>query len=566
MVTGSIAGTPAATWRDVAVRYPHAEADAVGPVTLDVRQGEVLLLLGPSGAGKSTLLATLTGLVPQTMPADVSGEVEVFGAAAASRRPAQWSTTVARLFQNAEETLCGMTIGDEIAFALENRALPAAEIEARVAAAMRAVGLAHAERGRRTMALSGGEKQIVALAALLAQDAALVVVDEPTAHLAPAAAARLAELVLARRNGRTVIVVDHRLDGLVGSVDRVAVLDRDGRLMAAGEPRTVFVAHREALAAQGIWRPVATELAADLAAAGVALEPTPLDIGEAIRGLDGLAPGQREAARTLAAGFVSKRLAPPPPDGAAVVARLSGAACAPFLGPVVLEGIDLAVRAGEAIAILGANGAGKSTLGASLAGLLRLKRGRRDGASGGIAFQNPEGQFVAGSVGEEIEAALGTGARAVAHGRGAEAGAARIAAVLRGWRLDGLEARHPFELSQGQKRRLALACLTAADRFGLLVLDEPTAGLDAAGVEGLTRRIGALRARGTALAIITHELDFALSTCPRAVIVGEGRILADGPCPALLSDRALMRRAGLERPALLELAAWADVGAEADAC
>ncbi|WP_170314707.1 ATP-binding cassette domain-containing protein, partial [Aquibium carbonis] len=176
---------PAVDWRDVVVRYPYAAADAVGPVTLDVRKGEVLLLLGPSGAGKSTLLATLTGLVPQTMPAEVSGEVELFGEAAAARRPAQWSTTVSRLFQNAEETLCGMTIGDEVAFALENRALPVGEIETRVATALEAVGLSAGDRDRRTMALSGGERQIVALAALLAQDAALVVVDEPTAHLAP---------------------------------------------------------------------------------------------------------------------------------------------------------------------------------------------------------------------------------------------------------------------------------------------------------------------------------------------------------------------------------------------
>lgn len=562
----------AATWRDAAVRYPYAAADAVGPVTLAVRQGEVLLLLGPSGAGKSTLLATLTGLVPQTMPADVSGEIKVFGEAASARRPAQWSAVVSRLFQNAEETLCGMTIGDEVAFALENRALPVAEIEARVAAAMRAVGLSPDDRGRRTMALSGGEKQIVALAALLAQDAALVVVDEPTAHLAPAAAARLADLVLARRSGRSVIVVDHRLDGLVGSVDRVAVLDRDGRLVAAGDPRTVFPAHRETLAAQGIWRPAATELAADLAAAGVVLEPTPLAIGEAIRGLDALAPGQREAARPVAARFVSERLAPAAAGGGTEVVRLASAACAPFLGPMVLDRIDLAVRAGEAIAILGANGAGKSTLGASLAGLLRLKRGRRDGAAGGIAFQNPEGQFAAGSVGEEIAAALGIGSGGhdlpmpAGPGRGAEADAARIAAVLRDWRLEGLAARHPFELSQGQKRRLALACLVEAGRFPLLVLDEPTAGLDAAGVAALARTVEALRARGTALAIITHELDFALATCPRAVILGERRILADGSCPVLLADRDLMRHAGLERPALLDLAAWTRAGAEAAAC
>lgn len=537
------------------MRYPYRDRDAVGPVSLTLRAGESTLLLGPSGAGKSTLLASLTGIVPQTIPAELSGDVSLFGEDVASRPPAGWAETVSRLFQNAEETLCGMTVADEIAFALENRGLPEADIARRIGRAMAAVSLPPEWRARRTMSLSGGEKQLVALAALVAQDATLVVVDEPTAHLAPAAARTLRELLFGEAaKDRTVLVVDHRLDGLVERIDRVVVLGPDGTVVADGPPRRVFRNHRERLRLAGVWLPLTSEIDAGLSAEGIALEPSPLTIHEMAAGIDSLPAERRGSALEACRAFVAGRIAAPVDLHGDTVVTLRDADCAPFLGPIVLRDVNATLRRGEAMAILGANGAGKSTLAACLAGVTRLKRGIREGAPGGIAFQNPEAQFLCGSVREEVADAL---RRSGAAGATPEA----VTDTLRTWRLEGLEAHHPFELSQGQKRRLALACLTAGAPFPLLVLDEPTAGLDAAATDALARTVDALRRSGHALAIVTHDVDFALRTCPRAMVVAEGGVLADGGTLDLLRDAGLLRRAQLEPPALLPLLEWLECAA-----
>ncbi|MDQ7247111.1 ABC transporter ATP-binding protein [Dongia sedimenti] len=528
----------------VTVRYPYQARPAVGPIDLTVRRGERVLLLGPSGCGKSTLLLTATGLIPNSIPSEVGGAIRLVGEPVEARVPADWSARVAYAFQDADQTLCGMRVEDEIAFALESRALPEAEIAACVGVAMRQVGLPDPWRSRRTATLSGGEKQLVALASVLAQDAALLLVDEPTAHLAPLAAERLHRLLMERDPARAMLLVDHRLDGLIAAIDRVVVLDADGRLLAQGPPGALFREQHHALSARGIWSPLASHLDAGLAAAGIVLDPPPLSLDAIFAGLE---PGQIVRAKPIVAKFVAGRVGTMPvPASCPVLARLAAAACAPFLGPVILRDVSLEIRAGEVLGILGANGAGKSTLGACLAGVLRPKAGQRIGAMGGIAFQRPETQFTEASVLEELIAALPRRRDRTAPAQD----------ILARWGLSSVSRAHPYQLSQGQKRRLALATLTATERWPLLVLDEPLAGLDARGAEEVEREIERLRHGGCAVALITHDMDFALKVCPRAIVVGEGGILADGPTPVLLRDEALLDRAGLRPPALLPALHW----------
>jgi energy-coupling factor transporter ATP-binding protein EcfA2 len=541
-----------AAWRGTTVRYPHQKRDAVGPVTLDLAAGEHLLLLGPSGVGKSTLLDTLTGLIPNVIPATVSGTVTTLGVAAASRPPAGWVQVIARHFQDADQTLCGMRVDDEIAFALENQGLPAQVIRQRAATTMRDVGIDEAWRSRRTTTLSGGERQLVALAATLAQASRVLLVDEPTSHLAPLAASRLHRLLMTRAPGRSVLIVDHRLDGLIEAIDRVAVLGSDGGIVAEGPPAALFRTHAGRLDAAGVWRPLASHLDTALATQGVAPPQPPVSVSDVVTHLKALGDAEQALARqALTPLMAAAQPGAPAPEAAdrEIVVRLSGADCAPFLGPVVLRNVDLTVARGEILGILGANGAGKSTLGLSLAGLVRLKGGTREGKPGGVAFQNPENQFVTGSVREEIEAALAV--------RGTEASQPETAdKVLAGWGLGHAASQHPFELSHGQKRRLALATLTAGGRWPLLVLDEPMAGLDAAATAGLALRIEALAASGHAIALITHDMDLALRLCRRCVVVGEGTILADAPTAEVMADPALLARAGLAPPVLLPVLDW----------
>ncbi len=536
---------PIALWDGVTVRYPYAERDAVRSVSLRIGAGERVLLLGPSGSGKSTLLRTLTGIIPHIVPATVDGTVLVGGADAGDRTPADWADTVAHFFQDADQTLTGLRVGDEIAFALENRGLPEAEIAARVGVAMARVGLPDEWSDRRTSTLSGGEKQLVALAATLVAGAPLFVADEPTASLSPAVARRVYDLVLRDRAAGSVLIVDHRLDAMIAAVDRVGVIDRHGGLIAEDAPARLFRDHGDAMDAQGIWTPLASRFDRALLRKCLAAQTPPLTmaaLADHLNRLDvGAAAGARDAIAEAAAPFLpTQRHAPGP-----VIARLDGAACAPMFGPVVLRGITMDVRAGEVVGIVGPNGAGKSTLGASLAGLLRLKGGRREGRPGAIAFQNPENQFLEASVRDEMAAAYAQ-----------DPGDAAVTDSLDRWELGHLARQHPYELSQGQKRRLALACLTVTEQWPLLVLDEPTSGLDAHGVQTTARTVAALAKRGRAIAVITHDMDFALAVCDRLIVIADGGIAAQGPTQALLRDHTLVERAGLAPPAILPMLDW----------
>lgn len=509
--------------RGLAIRYPHADSDALGPLDLDLRVGERVLLLGPSGCGKSTALHALTGLLPRSIPADRRGTLRLFGAPVDSRSPAEWADRVAILFQDADQTLAGFTVADEIAFAPENRCHPPETLAHAVGRAMALAGLPPDWTGRRIGTLSGGQKQLVALAATLAQGGDLVIADEPTAHLAPAAARLLADRILTP--GRSVLVVDHRLGALLDRIDRVVVLGPGGRLLTQGSADAVFGAQGARLAQAGIWTPPAVTLRMALAAQGHALPP--------------LWRMADLCAHLPAGADPLPLILPPPARPGPVVVRLDRAACAPPFGPVVLRDITLEMRAGEVLGILGPNGAGKSTLAACLAGLAPPRAGRRSGPPGAIAFQNPEAHVTTESPRAEL-AALGLPPD-------------RAAAALDDWGLGAQADQHPYTLSMGQKRRLALMLVTATDRWPVVILDEPTAGLDRHGADRVGRHVRALAQAGRAMAVITHDTDLALALCDRIAILDGGGLVALGPAPRLLSDGPLLARAGLALPEVAPL-------------
>ncbi|WP_315099159.1 ABC transporter ATP-binding protein [uncultured Cellulomonas sp.] len=499
--------------RGLGVTFPGATRPALTDIDLDVAPGEQVLVLAASGGGKSTLLRVLAGIVPQVLDAHVSGEVRIGGLDATRTPTADLAIQVGTLTQDPSGQLCLPTVADEVAFALENRGVDPALIGPAVQRTLEAVGAAHL-LDRRTSELSGGEGQRVALAAAQVADPSVLLLDEPTALLDPAAATVVARAVrAAAAPGRSTVLVEHRLDELPSLPDRVLVLGRDGRVHADGPTRRVLHEDAAALAALGTWLP----LSAELAAAGVR------DLGR----------------------LTVEREPPTPPGPRVLTAR---GLCVRRGGRTVLQGVDLDVQAGTVTAVVGLNGSGKSSLLLALAGLLPAT-GTVTGRSVGLVFQHPEHQLLARTVRDEI-------AWGPRRARASDVDA-RVSDALTAFRLTGLEDRDPFRLSGGQQRRLSLAAMAACGH-DVLLADEPTFGQDRRTSAACADALRRLADEGRGVVLVTHDLRLVGEVADEVLVLRAGRVLAHGPVDAVLADDALLRLAGLPLPPLL--AAWRTSG------
>ena len=456
-------------------RHAGRRAWAVRDVDLTIEHGERVLLLGPSGAGKSTLLTALAGLLPDDS-GEPAGTVTIDGL-----EPRAARDRVGIVFQDPQTQLVMARSGDDVAFGLENRGVPAAAIWPRVSDALDRVGFPYPIT-RSTGALSGGEAQRLALAGVLALRPGLRLLDEPTANLDPAGSQLVREaIVRSRDEDTTLIVVEHRVAEALPLVDRVVVLEPGGGIRADGAPELVFAAYGDRLAAEGVWVP------------GFTIPPLKAGV-----------PAAGELARATGV-TVGQRLAP----------------------------VSIGVGEGEVLAVTGPNGAGKSTLALVLGGLLaptggqvtafgdprpphRWKATTLTGRIGSV-FQNPEHQFVTARVADE----LAIGPRRL--GRGDAEIRETVDALLDRLRLTRLAQANPYTLSGGEARRLSVAtALATAPR--LLVLDEPTFGQDRRTWIELVTLLATLRDEGHAVVAITHDDDFVRTLADRTFPLGSPRL------------------------------------------
>jgi energy-coupling factor transport system ATP-binding protein len=464
-------------------RHAGRLAWALRGVDLRIEPGERVLLVGPSGAGKSTLLLGLAGLLDASGGAGEEGQLHIDGA-----RPQRVRDRVGLLFQDPETQLLMGRAGDDVAFGLENRGVPTDAIWPRVDAALEMVDFRYG-RQRPTTALSGGEKQRLALAGTLALRPGLLLLDEPTANLDPEGAEQVRDLLrmILERGGATMILVEHRVDEAIPLVDRVVALEASGGIVADGDPTTVFSRHGSALEAAGVWLP--------------GHRPTP--------------PPRRER----------------PPSETLVLAEGAGFTYPGARQPAVSHA-EVQLRSAQALAISGPNGSGKTTLGLLLAGLLRPTAGAVVSGESlsvghgheqiwrwpahrlvhaiGMVFQEPEHQFLTGSALAElaigpIQAGL---SRAEARRRAVE--------LLERFHLGHLAQANPFTLSGGEKRRLSVATALAAAPAAV-ILDEPTFGQDARTWSEMLDLLAALRDSGHAICVVTHDRDFANALADRTL-------------------------------------------------
>ncbi len=521
----------------VTYHYPDAERPALDDVSFEVAAGEFCLLAGLSGHGKSTLLRAACGLAPHFHGGRFAGRIQLAGLDTREHQPARLGTLAGALFQDPESQLVMSSVRAELALALESRGHSTAAVARGVEEVALALGIDHL-LDRPTHTLSGGEQQRVALGAALSGRPPVLLLDEPTSQLDPVAGDELIGL-LRRLNQEwdvTILLAEHRLERCLPSADRVIAL-REGRLAHDGAPRSFleWAAHAApalqtpgarlfALAGLtpppvGVKQARATLRRRCLLSSESVSSPAPpavrhVNMGNRRQGAPSSATAVSQSASAASEGLslrrgLHRRTADPNP-----ALWLRGVWHELPRGPAILRGTDLRVAPGESVALMGRNGAGKSTLLRHAAGLLAPTRGRVE-RSGRVALllQNPGDYFVHDRLAREVSP------RALAR-----AG------------LTELAQRNPRDLSGGERQRLALAIVTDGEEEpAVLALDEPTRGMDRLAKAQLAQALRHRAADGQAVIVATHDPEFACACAERAVLLADGRVIADGPAAELLA-------------------------------
>jgi energy-coupling factor transporter ATP-binding protein EcfA2 len=503
------------TFDHITYTYPGATQPALHDINLHVSAGEFVLLVGASGAGKSTLLRCINGLVPHFSGGILAGNLRVNKLDPVQATPQVMSRHVGFVFQDPEAQFVMDRVEDELAFALENAALPAQEMRMRVEETLDLLDLTPL-RDRPLETLSGGERQRVAIAAALALRPQILILDEPTSQLDPKSAEDVLN-ALVRLNsdlGLTIVLAEHRLERVLPFVDRIVYLPADGSALLVDTPRAVL---------QQI------AVGPPLVMLGKLLhwEPLPLTIKE------GLLFSRQLLEHSRPSPVVRRQLAHTG-EPLIQVRKLEVA----YGRHAILNGINLDIWSGEIVALLGRNGAGKTTLLKSLVGLVRPQRGSIRVAGRDIAKlnvdeicrtvgylpQDPNALLFADTVREELLITLRN------HGfYPKRKGALPIDpdGLLAYLQLSGKAAAYPRDLSVGERQRVALAAVTVT-KPTVLLLDEPTRGLDYATKAQLTTLLQAWRKDGMAILLITHDVELVALLADRVVLMSQGEIIAEG--------------------------------------
>lgn len=518
----------AVVFERVTYTYPEAGAPALRDVSMAIEPGELCVLAGLSGHGKSTLLRAACGLVPHFYGGSFEGRVTVEGLDTREHPPARLGALTGALFQDPETQLVMGSVRAELALALENRGHSPAMVARGVEEVALALGIDRLLE-RSTQELSGGEQQRVALGAALAGRPKVVLLDEPTSQLDPVAGDELIGLLrrLNQEWDTTILLCEHRLERCLAAADRVIAM-HEGRVAHDGLPEGFLEWAR--VRAPALQTPGAKLFALS------GLGPAPVGVKQARAGLRacGLLTDANAPPSTTASGLLAESGAGSGRDEAKSRrrrgSRFGGGKGVPLAvrglwyeiprGPAVLRGVDLVVHAGESIALMGRNGAGKSTLLRHAAGLLGPTRGRVETAGRvALLLQNPNDYFLRERVGQEVS---------------------RQALVAAG--LGDLAERNPRDLSGGERQRLALAIVAPeghpdedGEQAVVLALDEPTRGMDREAKATLAAELRGRADRGQAVIVATHDPEFAAACADRAVLLADGRVIADGPVAELLA-------------------------------
>lgn len=570
----------------VSFSYGEASARALDDVTLSVSPGDFLGIIGPSGAGKTTLASAMSGAIPHHYTGPFFGNVLVDGKDTCAVTLTDISQIAGSVLQDIDTQMVASVVEDEMLFGLENFGVPHSQIEERVIDALETVGISDL-RERDIATLSGGQKQKVAIAAILALRPRVLVLDEPTAALDPASSRMVFETLrsINRELGVTVVIIEQKVALLSEYASRIAVM-QGGRIALEGTPSEVF-SHSAELRSIGVDSPRVTRISNSLAARGLieAGEPC-LNVREASLLIQNLCKASSPAPRAAAAAGVGRAAADAPatadagrattaspgecgmaesprrpamkPGGSPVV-RLQDVTYAYPGGGASVRHLNLEVYPGEFVGLVGQNGAGKTTATKLVNGLLKPSSGTvevagldtRTARTSQIArhaatlFQNPDHQICRDTVLDEVAFGLELG------GVDAETARERARAVAEDFGLPLDEA--PFSLSRGQRQMVALASVVVLEPE-LVILDEPTSGLDYRECMTVMETVRRMADRGSAVIMVCHDMEVVSDFAERLVVMADGEIAAAGPTHDLFADESLMKRASMRPPQVVELA------------
>jgi cobalt transport protein ATP-binding subunit len=533
---------------DISFRYRAGREPALSALTCHIAPGELVGLLGPSGSGRSTLACTLNGTIPHLVRGELSGEVRVAGQNIRERRPCDLAGQVGFVFQDFEAQLFSTNAALEVAFGPENLGVGRDEMIRRVDRCLRLVGLEGLQH-KAPSCLSGGQKQRLALASVLALEPEVLVLDEPTSDLDPAGRRGLLEAIRALRRTRnlTLVLIDPETDELTW-LDRLIILER-GRVALDGSPLDLWT-QSERLEALGVKGFTLARLAARL---GLAARWQDADEAATAIRAAGWRPDPPAVARLRAGDAPGNR-------GESLL-EVEGLVHRYADGTQALRGVSCGFRRGEFVAILGQNGSGKTTLVKHLNGILapttgeirllgksvRGQPGSRLSRRVGLVFQNPDHQIFA----ERIQDEVAFGPRL--HGLDEAEVRRRVEEALEAVGLAGLEEVDPFLLGKGGRQRVAVAGMLAT-KPEVIILDEPTTGLDHRELQGMMALIRRLNEAGHTILMVTHAMDVAASYARRVILMQDGRILQDGPTRGVFADEMRLQEVGLTPPPAVQVA------------
>lgn len=529
-------------------------AYALKDIDLSVEEGTFVGLIGPSGAGKSTLASAITGAIPHHYRGRLFGSTLVAGLDTCEASLTDIAKVAGSVLQDVDAQMVASVVEDELLFGLENFGIDHREIEGRIASALDAVGIADL-RHREIATLSGGQKQKVAIAAILAMTPRVIVMDEPTSALDPASARDVFEVLRRAKEltGMTVILIEQTVALLAEYCDRVVVIDQ-GRIALDGTPTDVF-SHGETLRAIGVDTPRTIRISNSLAEAGLAPNDSPaltLDGAESlVAGI--LAPGLSESSPIVPCALGDEPDARNTADKRPIIVDVAEAAYSYGTGQAGIEGINLTVRAGEILAVVGQNGAGKTTFTKLLNGLIKPSAGvvRIAGldtrttpvsvlaSHAATLFQNPDRQLCRNTVVEEISFGLEL------QGAPADAAWERARHVAATFGLP--ENASPFNLSRGQRQMVALASVVALEPE-LIILDEPTSGLDYRECMTVMETVRQRALDGAAVVMVCHDMEVVSDFADTLAVMTEGRLIEVGPSREVFANDALLAHARIAAP------------------